>query len=590
MFKIKQMLTLTAVMVLVICFAVPAQCQEAGAEPEVTIRKIEVTGNFEVPDEEILSVVVSKEGQKLSTGNLQEDLQRIFDLGYFSEDVKAKLSEFEGGAKVTFKVVENPVINAIRIEGGKDYPESKLRGMMGARINSILNSNTLRSDIEKIEKAYHDDGYIAAKVTGFNVDKSGTLVLVVSEGTIQAVEIAYIVRNEATPDTEDYEVTKDGKTKDYIITREMRTKPGNVFNTKALGKDLQRVFNLGFFEDVHTRTEAGDQPGKIVLIIEVEEAKTGSAGFGAGYSSNTGFTGFLTLSERNLKGKGRRGDIKLEFGGKRNNFEFGYFEPWLDKKQTSLELNVYSTSRENLRYGLGGLESNDYEEVRNGFNFTLGRPISDYTRIFLGFKTEKVNVNPEKYDYLDGTSRSVSSTLRTDTRDFVFNPTSGRYDSLTLEYNGGFLGGNYDYKKATVELRRFYPVTRNKKQVFGFRMNLALGKGNIPRFDYFDLGGVNTLRGYDEYQFAGTKRLFYNVEYRFLMSGNLSMVLFGDAGNAWTSLKDLTFLPGNKMYRSFGLGLRLKIPQFGMGPVRLDYAIALDPRDTMIHFGFGHMF
>ncbi|HPI76929.1 MAG TPA: POTRA domain-containing protein, partial [bacterium] len=368
----------------------PALAQDATVETDVIITKIEVAGAFEVDEGEILAVVKSAVGSKLSTETLQDDLQRIFDLGYFSEDVKASLAEFQGGARVTFRVTENPVINSVIFEGASVYTEAQLGELMRAKRNTILNSNNLRTDVEAIENKYIGDGYIAARVIDARIDAAKNLNIVISEGVIQAIKVAYVVVASDELNTEEPSVSDTGKTKDYVITREMKIKPGDIYNKNNLGRDLQKIYNLGFFDDVHTRVDPGDKPGHIILVVEVEEGKTGSAGFGAGYSSNTGLTGFLTYSERNLKGKARRVDAKTEFGGKRDNFELGYFEPWLDKKQTSGEVNVYSTYRENLRYGLSGLITEDYEEIRRGFNMTFGRPISNYTRVFVGYKIENV--------------------------------------------------------------------------------------------------------------------------------------------------------------------------------------------------------
>lgn len=580
---------LAAMIALMAALWTPALAQDVTGDTDVIITKIEVAGAFEVDEEEILAVVKSAVGSKLSTETLQDDLQRIFDLGYFSEDVKASLAEFQGGARVTFRVTENPVINAVIFEGASVYTEAQLGELIRAKRNTILNSNNLRADVEAIENKYISDGYIAARVIDARIDAAKNLNIVISEGVIQAIKVAYVVVAGDELKTDEPAVSDTGKTKDYVITREMKIKPGDIYNKNNLGRDLQKIYNLGFFDDVHTRVDPGDRPGHIILVVEVEEGKTGSAGFGAGYSSNTGLTGFLTYSERNLKGKARRIDAKTEFGGKRDNFELGYFEPWLDKKKTSGEVNVYSTYRENLRYGLSGLITEDYEEIRRGFNMTFGRPISDFTRVFIGYKIENVKVTPEElYSYLDGSSRSVTGTIRTDTRDYIFNPTKGRYDSASLELNGGLLGGDYDYEKLTLEGRRYFPIRKNHT-ICG-RVMIGLGQGGIPRFDYFDLGGVNTLRGYDEYQFGGTKMILYNLEYRIGLSGNLSAALFTDAGNAWMDASDMKFLPGSDMHRSYGVGLRLKIPALGTGPVRLDYAIAVEEKDSKLHFGFGHMF
>ena len=558
---------------------------QTDVDEDVMVTDIAISGNFEVSDEEILGAVTTKVGEPLSTEKLEADLQRIFDLGYFSKEVKASLSEHQGGARVTFRVEENPVVNDILIDGNKSFTASELKDAMKTKKNEVLNSSELRSDVEAIEKLYYDNGYLAARVIDAQMDQNHNLQILISEGIIQDIRVQYVIKDDDNPEA--IEVLESGKTKPYVITREMKTEVGDVYNTEVIGKDLQRIYNLGFFEDVHTKVETGDRPGRIILVVEVEETNTGSVGFGAGYSSNSGLTGFLSLSERNLKGKARRADIKLEFGGKRNNYELGYFEPWLDKKETSVEVNIYNSSEEDFLYGLGGVVSDDYEEIRSGFTLTFGRPITDYTKVFLGFKSENVNVEPYLYDYLDGSSRSVTGTIRTDTRDNIFNPTAGRYDSASLELNGGMLGGDYNYEKLTVDLRRFRGVRKN--QVFGVRMKVGLGRRNIPEFDWYDIGGVNTLRGYEEYEFSGTKVVLYNAEYRFNFSGNLSAVLFADAGKTWNRLEDMTPNPRN-FPKSFGVGLRLKIPAFGIGPVRLDYAYATSIQESKIHFGFGHMF
>lgn len=560
-----------------------------GMQEDVVITAIEINGNYEVRDETILNVITSKTSEPISMEKLETDLEKVYDLGFFSEDIKATLSEFEGGAKVVFRVVENPVLDDIVITGNTKISTEEILNKMMIKKNTILNNNDLKKDVETIEQIYKDRKYRAAMVADINVDSNKKLKIQIMEGLIENIKLSFIKKKddeehgsteEAKPITE----SPAGKTKDYVVYREMKIKHGDVFNTDTVEKDLQRIFNLGFFEDVKTRIEPGKEPGYIVLYVELEEARTGQAGVGAGYGSNTGLAGFITLSERNLYGKGRKADIKLEFGGKRNSFELGYFEPWLDKKHTSMDLSLYNTLQQNFRYGLGGIYSPDYEETHNGFAFTVGRPLTDYTRLYVGLKTESVTVTPKTYN-LDGNSRSMTVSLRKDTRDNIFNPSTGLYDSVSTEFNGGFLGGDFTYTKIDFDVRHFKKI--KAKQVLAGRMLLGLGKGEIPRFDWYDLGGVNTLRGYEENQFGGTKFFLLNSEYRFNLSGNLSGVLFGDAGNAWSTLSDVKL---TKLHKSIGAGLRLKIPAFGVGPVRLDFAYSIDTHDSQIHFGIGHMF
>lgn len=568
------------------------------AEENVQIKKIEIVGAFEVKEADILAAVESKVGDPISTNKLEEDLQRIFDLGFFSEDVKVNLSEYEGGAKISFKVVENPVIGKINVTGNKAIPTAELLAAIGTKENKILNKKLLKTDVEAVEKLYKDKGYIVARVATLNTDDKNNLNIVVAEGTIQAIEIIYIVRDE-----DNKEITsknKTGKTKPVVILREMKTAVGETLNSEKLKRDLQRVFNLGFFNDVSWDINTDPNSvefGKIIVQVQVEEAKTGQVGFGAGYSSNTGLTGFLSYSEQNLRGMGRRVSTHLEFGKKRDDFQVGYFEPWIDKKQTSFEVNLYNTSQ-NQKFGqVGGLSStalaSSYatatDEIHRGLNFTVGRPISDNTRAYVGMKLENVNVEPSEFDYLDGAARALNLSLRTDTRDNVVFPTQGRFDSGTVELNGGLMGGDYDYKKFFLDLRHFHQI-KPKKQTIGVHMFMGMGSKKTPTFDFFDVGGVNTVRGYEEYYRAGSKALYFNTEYRIAMGGNLSGVLFADAGATWNKLADMGFR-SKDFSKSVGAGIRLQIPQLGgFGPIRLDYAYAISIKNSKIHFGFGHMF
>ena len=577
---------LACLMVLLAGSAVKAQ--DAG-DDQVVIKRIEIQGNFEVSDDKILSVIESKVGEVISPQKLEDDLQRIYDLGYFSEDAKAKLSEYEDGAKITFRVVENPVLQKITIKGNTALTDQEIREVMESKENQILNRNLLESDFKAIETLFKEKGYIMARVVNLNVTDKNDLEISVTEGTIKEIDVVYIVRDEETDEIIDQ--TEFGKTKKKVITREMKTKEGDVFNAEKVRRDLQKVFNLGLFNDVSWEYDTDPTRvgiGEIILQVLVEEAKTGQVGFGAGYSSNSGLTGFLSYSERNLKGMGRRVTSNVEFGGKGDDYELGYFEPWADKKNTSMEVNFYSRSTENLRYGLGGIAITDYEEVRKGLNFSLGRPLSDFTRAYVGFTAEDVDIDPQQYDYLDGALRSVALSLRTDTRDNIFDPTTGRMDTGTVEFYGDFLGGDYQYQKFNLDLRRFFPV--RDKQVFGAHMFIGLGKEDVPRFDYYDIGGVNTVRGYEEFEYAGSKAVYMNLEYRFSLAGNVSAVLFSDFGGVWNDFSDISFEPDDYV-KSVGLGLRLKVPYFGgLGPIRLDYAYALSKEESKIHFGFGHMF
>ena len=146
----------------------------------------------------------------------------------------------------------------------------------------------MNTDLANIEASYRQDGYILAKLRDISIDESGNLTLTFNEGILEG----YVVKG-------------NDKTKDYVITREMRIKPGEVFDAKKARRSMQRVYNLGFFEDVSVKILPGkEDPNNIIMELTVIEKRTGSFGIGAGYSSEDGLLGMVSIGDTNFRGTG----------------------------------------------------------------------------------------------------------------------------------------------------------------------------------------------------------------------------------------------------------------------------------------------
>ena len=146
--------------------------------------------------------------------------------------------------------------------------------------------------------------------------------------------------------SEGYVVKGNDKTKDYVITREMRIKPGEVFDAKKARRSMQRVYNLGFFEDVSVKILPGRRrnPNNIIMELTVIEKRTGSFGIGAGYSSEDGLLGMVSVSDSNFMGIGDSVKAMYEFGGEDGDdsgYSISYTKPWLDEKETTRYFPVF---------------------------------------------------------------------------------------------------------------------------------------------------------------------------------------------------------------------------------------------------------
>ena len=551
------------------------------------VTSVSVTGNTTVAEKTIMDVVKVKPGETLTADKVKQDMQAIYELGTFF-DVVSNFNEVPEGVQVVYTVMENPVLQDIIIKGNTKVSTDKLSSMLKVTKGSILNSKTLNENVRAIEQYYHDQGFILTKVSDVAMGTGGVLTITINEGVLEGIQIK---GNE--------------KTKDYVITREMKLKPNQPFNVKDAKRSMQKVYNLGYFEDVNMKLNPGKEPNAIVLETTVVEQKTGKFSIGGGYSKSDGMIGIIELGDDNFRGTGDKINFHWEFGGtaSNRNYSVSYTRPWLDAKQTSLGFNFYNMTNEYNDYEDDGSTRSTYDKNRRGFDVTLGRPQGEYTQNYITLKHRTdtyvdwvsgvdysgVQTNTATTDFMGqypnylkdnfGTTNSISLMRVYDSRDNVFSPTEGNRVSLTAEFAGKTLGGDFNFNKYTAESRNYIKV--GHAQVVALRGTVGYADGKMPDSGRFAVGGSDTLRGYRDDQFKGDKMLAATAEYRFPIASKVEGVAFSDIGKAWTG----EGYKLNDLEASVGVGIRVSTP---IGPIRLDYAKGGQGGKT--HFSFGGQF
>lgn len=541
-----------------------------------TVTAVNITGNTAVAESTILAAVKTKPGDILAADNIKQDMQAIYDLGYFF-DVVANFTEVPEGVKVVYTVMENPALQDIVIKGNTKVSTDKILSLLGVTKGNTLNSKALNENARAVEQYYHDQGFILAKISDVSMSPGGVLTLTINEGALEGIV-----------------VKGNEKTKENVITREMKLKPGEPFNVKDARRSMQKVYNLGYFEDVNMKLNPGKDPNAVVLETSVVEQKTGTFSIGGGYSKSDGLIGIIELGDNNFRGTGDKVKLHWEFGGEASNrnYEVGYTRPWLDSKQTSLSFSLYDMTNEYSDYYDNGKLRSTYDKNRKGWDVTLGRPQGEYIQNYITFKNRTddyvdyvegpVNYETDDPGYLTnnfGNTRSISLARILDSRDNVFNPSEGQRLSLTAEFAGRAFGGDFNFNKYTVEDRQYLKVGRD--HVMAFRVMMGYADGKMPESGKFAVGGADTLRGYNDDQFKGDKMLTATAEYRFPIAKKVQGVVFTDIGKAWDGegykLDDLE--------ASAGVGVRVTTP---IGPIRIDYAQGSNGGKT--HFSFGGQF
>lgn len=567
---------MTLVLLLMLSISVSVQAAPIDGPPQELVGKkvafVEIAGAVNLKPESIMTVTRLKPGDVWTPDKVRQDLRLIYEMGTFS-DVTADFTLIPEGVKVVYNVKENPILKGIVVQGNQKVSKEKVLSLMTVKTGAVLNSQTVATNLRAVEEYYKGQGYILVKAGDVNFSPEGILTIRINEGIV-----------------EDIVVRGNTKSKTYVITRELKVQKGQPFNTKDARRSMQKLYNLGFFEDVNLKLAPGKQPGGTILEISVVEQKSGTFSIGGGYSASDGLVGIITVGDKNFRGTGDNVNVHWEFGGKAStsgNYSITYQKPWIDRKQTSLGLTFYNMVNQYSDYETNGDTRSTYNRRYRGLDITFGRPVNDYLSHFITLKNrwdEYVEwVSGEKYSkaYIKdnfGLTRSLVLSRVFDSRDSNASPTSGTRYSLSAELAG--LGGDFNFTKYTSELRHYWRVGRN--QIVAARNVLGYGAGHIPYMQKFTAGGIDTLRGYRDEQFRGNRMFTTTFEYRFPIVKRVQAALFADIGNAWQSdsfdlIKDLK--------TGIGFGISLITP---FGPVRIDYAVGSQGGRT--HFSFGGKF
>ena len=217
------------------------------------ITAIIVQGSENISKDLMISQITSNLGDVFSKENIEKDRKEVYDLGYF-KDVSIKIEPFRDGYKVIFVVIEYLSIKEINIEGNTVVSEEEMREVMVLQEGQIFCQKILKNDLDRISQLYKDRSYLLINIKDVNFDEQGKLWITISEGRLGKIL-----------------VEGNHKTKEQVIAQEISINPGDLFDFEKVKKSLQRIYNLGYFEDVSMKLEPGAEEDSVVLVIKVVE-------------------------------------------------------------------------------------------------------------------------------------------------------------------------------------------------------------------------------------------------------------------------------------------------------------------------------
>lgn len=562
-----------------------------------TITSVDFEGIPEEVKAKLAPLIQSKPGSTVTVEGIRNDVASLGSIGVFSQ-IRPVFVSVPEGVKLTYQLVSNPVVKNVEFSGNTVFTSDYLKSIMQIPKDSVLNFVLVNQKLRDIEDLYLKQGYMLVSIPNVQVSADGTLHIDISEGIVEDI---VIVGNE--------------KTKNYVITRELKLKKGKPFNKFLASRSMERLYNLGYFEDVNMKLLPGKTNEHDVIIeIDVIEQKTGIVTVGAGYSDADGTVGIIELGDTNFRGTGDKVNLHWEFGGAGagKNYTLSYTRPWINDNGDSLGASIFNRIYEYDDYDANGDKVAEYDKRRKGWNLTWGHVSDEYRTNYFNFESSKESYDDhdgfetgevmDKYlaknnitDYHDsdwykdimdnfGTTNSFTFTHVFDNRDNYFNASKGRRISFAAQWGGHGLGGDYDFYKFTAE-GRFYKALGNG-HILALRLMGGYIDGDVSYGNLFDLGGSDTLRGYEDDQFKGKKMYAATLEYRFPIAKKVQGVLFTDAGSTWgiDEGKIPWYTDDDSLNWSVGVGIRLQTP---IGPIRLDYGHG---DRNKFNFSFGTQF
>jgi outer membrane protein insertion porin family len=531
----------------------------------------------------------------------QDDLDRITAFYQWNGFLDIRLThdfeynDEEGKIIVVLKVVEGNqyFTGSVDITGVKALQESEIWQRLKMLPGEIYSQQALSEEISAIRDFYFNYGYMGVQIRPeVNIHRD-----------TGKVDVLYEIKEGDLFFVEQVKVRGNTKTKDIVIRRELRIRPGDKFDGTALEKSQTRLENLGFFEGVSYDTEPGTALNRKNVVFRVNEKRTGELSFGAGVSSIDQFIGFGEIAQKNFDllnwprftGGGQSLALSGRWGTITRNFELNFVEPYLFNKPIAFGLDVFDLRRENRNV--------DFREERLGAGFTLSRGFTDAFRAGTGYKLERVDV----FDVEDDAAEDVLlfegerwlSRARIfvsyDKRDSIFIPTKGWIAGFSGELVGTFLGGEEDFYIFQANYSKFWSFF-DKKHTLEWRVRLGfsdeLGSEEVPIFDRFYAGGLGTVRGFNFRRVGpieggsavgGTTMVLLNLDYTFPIPyvEQVKGVVFIDAGDVEADPYDVDI--GNFRV-SIGPGVKVNTP---IGPVAIYYGYPIaNPDDEDEHGRF----
>lgn len=611
-----------------------------GEESAVRVSSLKFTGVDAVEPGQLKDVLATVESSKLPWGTkhyftreqFEADLKRIVafyrDRGFPDAKVRSfdvKLNEKQDAVDVTVNIEEGEpvVVEAIEYEGLDVLPPRDLQDLKdrlplkpNVPLDRALAQASREATLDEIKD--HGHPYATVRITERPGSHERARVLTVSASPGTLARYGAI------------EVQGNTSVSDNVVIRQLTFRPNWRFRLSQIQESQRRLYSLETFQfaNIEPIIVEGQQPEIVPVRVTVTEGKHRKVNFGLGYGSEEKGRASIDWRHVNFFGGARTLQLEGSYSALSKGGRANFRQPYFFGPRYNLLATAQSWHRNEPAYTLntrGGRVSLERSFARRGplsqRQGTTSLSLS-YTNEFQSYQVAEFALrDPTAHDLLislgldplNGTARGLLSSVDLDvhrsTADSTVNARSGYTLDGHFERAGSFLQGDYDFAETILEGR--YYLALGERAVIAVKArggSIGTPRGEnrrVPFFRRYFLGGATSLRGWGRFEVSplhrgltiGGHTMFESsAELRAPIWGDLSAVLFADAGNVWNDAWAFDF--GDMRY-DVGPGLRYLTP---IGPIRADLGYQLNPipgllidgkpqsRRFRFHFSIGQAF
>jgi outer membrane protein insertion porin family len=253
--------------------------------------------------------------------------------------------------------------------------EGQLRRRVQTKQGSIYNAEAVEKTVEgmTIDAARRGQPFVQVRPRG---DR---------DNANRVINLGYTADEGPRVYIERINVRGNTRTRDYVVRREFDVGEGDAFNRSMLDRAERRLKQLGYFKNVKISQEPGSSPDRVVVNVDVEDQPTGQFSIGAGYSTNDGVLGEVSVAEQNFLGRGQYVKLGVQYGQRSRGVDFSFTEPFFLGYRMSAGFDLFSKFTDSSRTA-------GYTSQTTGGAIRLGLPITDEFGVGIRYSLFQTNI------------------------------------------------------------------------------------------------------------------------------------------------------------------------------------------------------